>query len=654
RLRASLLALTADSALALFYLPMVFFLPSIIFLLHPDSAWLLTRRTGVFAGTGKILEIANSETTFVARDLRYLIPYLCYLLVAGLICTALTRIAITRRRRREDKLFFRTFYRAFWLMDAAMIIIISAYAVLAFAMPGASVDPFTGKALKVFSLAASLGPGVILAFYAYRYNYLSLQLWKRPLHIGAALLAAVACLQGFNAAAGWFQNVLRVNLIIVEAGAVALIVALLGPARGLVQRLVHRVVTRKEDIHRMRLVEISEQLNAPSIFTLSQMFDFVADGIRRAFDVSRVVLLAYRRSTLDRPNPDIHASNLRDANVKTGTILSFLGGGRRKYVDLLASRNPQLIDEIRALRCQLIFPLARGGRITGLLGVGKSGAGAFGAAEIEMLSIFAGHVATAVENLMLVDDKVNLRRKMLEGEKLLSLGRLSASVAHEVKNPLSAIKTITRVAQEDLPPESPIQGDLAMIHSEIDRLNHVVNRLLDFARPSRTPGAAIDLGDVVDSVVTVLRHEASRTKAQIDLDIDPELPPVRLDVDALKEILFNLILNGIQAVKGKGRVTVAASIVHEEGEEPRLQITVADTGPGIPPEDLDRVFEPFFTTKSAGTGLGLSIVRQKVADLGGKISVRNDHGARFTIRIPFTPVVPSKSKTVTRATPAGR
>ncbi len=651
RLRTSLLALLGDCALAVFYLPLFFFLPSIIFLFHPNKAWLLTQRTGMFAGTARILEIAGSETTFIAKDLRYLIPYLCYLLVAGLACTVFTRVTITHRRRRDDKLYFRTFYRAFWLMNAAMIIIVSACAVLAFAMPGTYVDPSTGRALKVFSLVASLGPGVILTSYAYRYNYMSLHLWRRPLHVGAALLAAVVCLQGFNAAAGWIEEVIRVNLVIVQVVTVAVIVALLGPARSLMRRLVYRVVVRMEDLHRRRLLEISEQLNAPSIFTLSQMFDFVADGIRQAFDVSRVVLLAYQRPSLDRPAPVIHASNiLRATKLDTGTILSFLSGGRRKYVDLLTSRNPQLIEEIRALRCQLIFPLARGGRIIGLLAVGKSAAGSFGAGEIEMLGMFAGHVATAVENLMLVDDKVNLRQKMLESEKLLSLGRLSASVAHEVKNPLSAIKTITQVVQEDLPPDSPIQGDLSMICSEIDRLNNVVNRLLEFARPSRTTETAVDLYDVVDSVVAVLRHEASRNKVQIIPDIDPELPPMLLNVEALKEILFNLILNGIQAVEGGGCVSVAASIAAENREEAHLRIVVADTGPGIAQENLERIFEPFFTTRAVGTGLGLPIVRQKVTDLGGTISVINDGGARFTIRIPFVSAVPSKRETAERVT----
>jgi len=650
QIRGSVLTLLGSVALALFYLPLTFFLPSIIFLFHGDSAWMLTRRATVLAGSERIFEIANSETTFIARDLRYLIPYLGYLLIASIACTLFTRIIITRRRLREDKLYYRTFYRAFWLMNTAMAIILSACIVLAFALPGTYVEPSTSRALKVFALLAALGPGMILAAYAYRYNYMSLNLWKKPLYVGFALLSAVICLQGFNLAAPWIEKVLRINLILVEVALVAVIVAFIQPAHALVHRALARVVTRREDLHRKRLAEISEQLNAPSIFTLSQMFDFVAEGVKQAFSVSRAVLLVYRRPVAHGA-PEIHASNLlRTDRVATGTILSFLAGGRRKFIDILAARNPQLIEEMRSLRCQLVFPHARGGDIIGLLGVGKSATGNFAPGEIEVLGILASQIATSVENMMLIDDKVNLRQKMLESEKLLSLGRLSASVAHEVKNPLSAIKTIAQVAQEDLPKDSPLQKDLSMICSEIDRLNKVVNRLLEFARPSKTPEVPVDLADIVDSVTTVLRHEAARKQVEIDICMDPEIPPMRLNVEALKEILFNLILNGIQAMEGKGRVAVAASIIggnasdYGKDEGRRLQIVVADNGPGIDPDKMDRIFEPFFTTKSEGTGLGLAIVSQKVADLGGAISVHNDRGARFVIKLPFVAVAPRAEK----------
>jgi signal transduction histidine kinase len=656
QLRGSFMTLLGATALMLFYLPLSFFLPSIIFLFHSDSARLLTHRATLLAGSERTIEIANSETSFIARDLRYLLPYLGYLLLASLACTLLTRIIMRRRRLREDKLYYRTCYRAFWLMNTAMIIVVAACMVLAFAMPGTFVEPTTSRALKIFSLLASIGPGAILAAYVYRYNYMSLNLWKKPLYIGCALLAAIIGLQGFNLAGPWIENVLKVNLVLVEVTVVALIVALLRPAHALVRRTVARFVTRREDQHRRRLAEISEQLNAPSIFTLSQMFDFVVAAVKQAFNVSRVVLLAYRRSELGHPLAEIHASNLsRTEHIATSTILSFLGEGRRKYLDTLTCRNPQLIEEIRALRCQLVFPLARGGQVVGLLGIGRSSTGNFVEGEIEMLGILASQVSTAVENMMLVDDKVNLRQKMLESEKLLSLGRLSASVAHEVKNPLSAIKTLTQVVQEDLPKDSPLQKDLAMIRSEIDRLNNVVNRLLEFARPSKTPEVPINIEDVVDSVVTVLRHEAARKQVEIAIAIDPDMPPMRLNVESVKEILFNLILNGIQAIEGSGRVSVSTSIVKENNgetdggnENRRLQIVVADTGPGIEPDKLDRIFEPFFTTKAVGTGLGLAIVSQKVTDLGGDIGVLNDGGARFIIKIPFH-AVPLKPDAPLRA-----
>jgi signal transduction histidine kinase len=257
--------------------------------------------------------------------------------------------------------------------------------------------------------------------------------------------------------------------------------------------------------------------------------------------------------------------------------------------------------------------------------------------EIEMLSILLNHLVTAVDNTRLMQDKLELERRMFANEKWMSLGRLSGQIAHEVKNPLSSIKTITHVMREEFTPDSSLYQDLSVIEDEIDKLAEVVNQMLQGARPTASEEPSANIRDIVENVANVLRAEALRNNIEISCRFDDALPAIQANPVLVREIVFNVMHNGIQSIASDGTLSVSVECAEPDGKPwgPSIVIVVHDTGPGIPEESMSKIFEPFYTTKESGTGLGLWIVSEKLADLGGHISIESTEGTTVSITIPI-------------------
>ena len=294
---------------------------------------------------------------------------------------------------------------------------------------------------------------------------------------------------------------------------------------------------------------------------------------------------------------------------------------------------------LQRLKAVAAFALWREGRVVGLLVV-RDAASNLTAEKREVLLVLAGHLAAAIENCQLLEEKVKLERELGERERLAQLGQMAATVAHEVKNPLSAIKSIAQVMREDEQVSAEYARDLDLITGEVDRLNGAVSQLLSFSRPSSVAGAPARLSEVVENVLALSRSEAGRRSIALSCDLraDPALGGAQ--VAPLKEILLNLTFNALHAIKaeelnGRGGEVNIACAANGEG---RLTISVTDNGSGLPPAMQDKIFEPFFTTKTRGTGLGLAIVARRVRELGGTIAllspVAGGRGARFEIALP--------------------
>jgi signal transduction histidine kinase len=245
----------------------------------------------------------------------------------------------------------------------------------------------------------------------------------------------------------------------------------------------------------------------------------------------------------------------------------------------------------------------------------------------------AGQVALTLEDYRLIEENVRLERQLAQGERLAALGQMAAAVAHEVKNPLSAIKSIAQVMREDERLSVEYARDLDLIVGETDRLNRSVTQLLNFARHAPPAGQPTHADELARGVVELFRAEAAGKSIQVELHTEAHQLLDGAQASAIRDALSNLLLNALQATPGGGRVSV--EVAAEDGE---VIFAVTDGGAGVPAELERRIWEPFFTTKQRGTGLGLAIVRKRIEEAGGRARLApqttGSGGARFELRLP--------------------
>ena len=224
----------------------------------------------------------------------------------------------------------------------------------------------------------------------------------------------------------------------------------------------------------------------------------------------------------------------------------------------------------------------------------------------------------------------DLQEKVRRSERLASLGRLAAGVAHEIRNPLSSIRGFAQYFMRRLKGQEEEQGYASIMVKEVDRLNRVITELLDFAGPKEPHREPQALGEIVDYSLMLLNSEFSQKKISIEKSFAPDLPKVEVDRDQISQALLNLFLNSLESMDGEGKIEIS---LKKTSRPPALEIAVTDTGRGIAREDLGKVFEPFFSTKRKGSGLGLAIVQQIVENHGGEVAVDSREGVGTTFRI---------------------
>ena len=224
------------------------------------------------------------------------------------------------------------------------------------------------------------------------------------------------------------------------------------------------------------------------------------------------------------------------------------------------------------------------------------------------------------------------RTQMSRAEHLATLGELAAGLAHEIRNPLAGIAGVIEIIGRDLPKESPSRSVLKDVRSEVLHINKIVSELLEIARPKQPDFHESDLNTTAEHAVMFAKDQADTRGVDLELIKDPEGALVEHDAGQIHQVLLNLLLNAVQACDEGGKVAV--QVGHTEDV---AQLTVVDTGKGIPPEILSNIFRPFFTTKGTGTGLGLSLARRMVEGHGGKIEVTSwlGKGSRFVVTLPM-------------------
>lgn len=334
---------------------------------------------------------------------------------------------------------------------------------------------------------------------------------------------------------------------------------------------------------------------------------------------------------------------------KTGKFVSDLARVRMPldWSDITKSGSlaPHEHECLTQLEASMVCPLLLKEKVRGVLVVSRRLSGViFSENDKEFLSILISHFAVAMDNARLYASERDAHSRLKEAqaqlvhsEKLAAMGRLSATIAHEVNNPLGIIKNYVQLINDGADLQHEHAENLNMVSEEVDRIARIVRRLLDFHRPA-TPGLRdLDLWNVINECLKLLRESHAHGRVKVVLPETQCPAPVHANAEELKQVFLNIFMNALDAMPGGGTLSVRIVV-----RKHSLLAQVTDSGPGIPKDHLVRLFEPFFTTKEKekGTGLGLYVCYGIVQRHEGRITARNlpQGGAVFTVRLPLRTV----------------
>lgn len=399
------------------------------------------------------------------------------------------------------------------------------------------------------------------------------------------------------------------------------------------------------------------QLRTQNVIDVGQLCGMVLDGLNETRRVTHtsIYLLAEDRPgfrLVDSRGPQpalfIDAGTARVLVSRTEKA-QLLEAVERRVAELKAQPAIEVRrsrDEVKRLtdvkaamhqmKAAITVPLFGNDRVIGFLNLWDERVPeAFASDEIALILDLAEQLAGVVENSKLYE-------RMRERDRLAALGEMSAGLAHEIRNPLGAIKG----AAQCLDPKRVAAEEaefLEVIVEEVNRLNGVVTAFLDYARPMKQNFGPTDLSEVVTRTVKLIQNDVPGN-ITLKVELEDGLPKVDGDAEQLKQVLINLVQNAVQAIADQAGDITIKTVRPERFGEPRfsaeqVELHVVDNGPGIPPDQQLNIFVPFFTTKQKGTGLGLAICQRIVKNHGGVITVqsRSGDGSTFIVRLPALP-----------------
>ena len=283
----------------------------------------------------------------------------------------------------------------------------------------------------------------------------------------------------------------------------------------------------------------------------------------------------------------------------------------------------------------LVLPIDSAAGVHGFLCLARPERAPLDAADRALVMHLVAGAGEFVARQRLEDDLVRAQALLARADRLSALGTLAAGIAHEIRNPLVSVRTFIQLLPERLDDEEFRTGFRDLALSEIERICGLINDLLAFSRPAPAEREPVDLQTLASQTVRLLDAEARKRGVVLRMRAETVLPMVVADEARLKQVLMNVVLNGIQASPERGAVDVCTRLDGDEGAR-WCVVEIADTGPGIAPEQAERIFDPFFTTKDTGSGLGLFVAHRIVTEHGGAILAgpRAEGGTVFSIRLP--------------------
>ncbi len=586
--------------------------------------------------------IFSKEEYLFASVQPFVKPFILWLVVALAVTAFICQRVSRRAEEAEDQKFH--------LYISWVLLFVAGFIGFTFFLKDITYY-YMGNYLVLAAMLSSIFPSIIFSYFVYRFNYMEFVLRRSLFYSFLTLILICLYYFGIKQFSGYLKRHLEADTKVLEAILVIALVYWFPTLKEKLQNLMRTILFRRATDSEYLLNDLSHTIGEDSLVNLSRLLEYIVEAIKNATGVKKVSLLLFKEAdSTSRQTEKIQV--VGDDYKRSLTrrqfrkVCEYFSYGVLSAIDRHETKDVAIINEMKPLDFYYIFPIFEERSLMGLLCLGRPIRGlSLPSDNLEQLLIIVNQIASALGKAKLIDEKLQLERKIMESEKLLSLGRLSTSVAHEVKNPLSSIKSIVQVLKEDMKEDPRSQESLSIIVDEIDRLTKVVNQLLQFARPpgfslnSASNGGSAEgvkrlnysLSEVIEGVLLVLGHEAKQNRVTISSQIPEDLPRVRAEDGDLQEVFFNLIHNALQAMPKGGTLSLLA----RPGKNQSIEVTIADTGPGIPKDIVDKVFEPFFTTRQSGTGLGLPIVKKKLEAMDGRIDLKTGpNGTRFILHLP--------------------
>ena len=343
---------------------------------------------------------------------------------------------------------------------------------------------------------------------------------------------------------------------------------------------------------------------------------------------------------------------MRSRNPGNGLLGQVLLDGKSKVIDnRLQSIGPDvdlLIEE--GFQSTVYIPLTAKGASIGVMCVSALNPNTFSSEFVEFLTVIGNHIGVAVDNSNMhknikeaYQDLKEVQEQIVWTEKLASLGKLAATIAHEINNPLAGVLNYIRLIIKQLSRNNishekleDISRYLKIMESETARCGDIVKDLLAFARRTKITMESNRIEDIINKTLNLISHELEIKELQLKTNIAPNLPKVKCDFKQIQQVFLNLMYNASEAMPNGG--TLAITATKANGAQALLEVAISDTGCGISEKDMEHIFEPFFTTKEEGkgVGLGLSVVYGIISRHNGTIAVESEpgKGSTFKVRLP--------------------
>ena len=297
------------------------------------------------------------------------------------------------------------------------------------------------------------------------------------------------------------------------------------------------------------------------------------------------------------------------------------------------------LDPFLKLSVNLAFPLVSMDRLIGIVFLYLP-EGPLSRDEVAKIQTLGRQAGLAFENALLFKERLRQNERMFRAEQLATMGQFAAGIAHELRNPLTSIRSTVQYLSGEVEQNNEAKKLAEDVLSEVDRLNGIVENLLNLAKPTESKPQELDVRKEIEHYLHFVEAQAKKQNVQIQTQIEKDLPKLFCDPAELRQVLINLVLNGMQAMPDGGPVVIRASLFSPRDDsisgKKKILIEVEDKGVGIPTNLSEKVFEPFFTTKPSGTGLGLTICNNIVRRHSGEIWIEQglDSGTVVKITLP--------------------